>query len=413
MDNNWFESRGYKVLNYQDNTITKVQDSLIVNEKTILAACPSAGKTLMTIYITEEYMKSNPNNKVIVLAHGTTILRTQFHDVLEEIKPNFTYDLIESSEDYNKSTASVIVCLPQTIRKAKLNNCDLLIVDEAHHFYLSSNNNMLKEIIKKTGVRKQLLLTGTPSKFISENTRLKREEYKIIPVSLNTIYDAGMVSEAYVEVASSTYNFTLDDFNQNDELKTSVHIKSVDTKKTLDDLLDKIVGRLRSFRGNVYTNITPDWNILLKDLKKTMFACRSIQQAEQVKKYLDKRGINSALSTSENDIDSLEIKRFKDDEDCLVLIVVYRGVLGFNYERLVNVVDMTTSYNVDRIYQLFSRVIRVDRNNPDQKKLFFKIAPNMLTDYYKHIMTLPVVVQEVSVKVLIIPLKSKNILQLI
>jgi hypothetical protein len=387
MNNNWFESRGLKVLNYQSDSITKVQDSLIVNEKTVLAACPSAGKTLMTIYIIEEYLREHPDHKIIVLAHGTTILRTQFHDVLVDNKPDFTYSLIESGDDYLKSTSSVIVCLPQTLKNVKLRKADLLIVDEAHHFYVSTSAKMIKDIIKETEVKKQLLLTGTPSKFIYENLRLNRQEYHIIPVTLNTIFDAGMVSEAYVEVASSTYNFSLDDYCDDDELKTTVHIKSADTNKTLDDLLEKIVHRLRSFRGNVYANITPDWKILLGSLKKTMVACRSIQQAEQVKKYLDKKGIDSALSTSENDTDSLEIKRFKDEDKCLVLIVVYRGVLGFNFEKLVNVVDMTTSHNVDRIYQLFSRVIRINRDNPDQKKLFFKVAPNMLTDYYKHIMS--------------------------
>jgi len=387
MNNKWFESRGLRVLDYQSESITKVQDSLIVNEKTVLAACPSAGKTLMTIYIIEEYLREHPDHKIIVLAHGTTILRTQFHDVLVDNKPDFTYSLIESGDDYLKSTSSVIVCLPQTLKNVKLRKADLLIVDEAHHFYVSTNAKMIKDIIKETEVKKQLLLTGTPSKFIYENLRLNRQEYHIIPVTLNTIFDAGMVSEAYVEVASSTYNFSLEDYNVDDELKTTVHIKSVDTNKTLDDLLEKIVHRLRSFRGNVYANITPDWKILLGSLKKTMVACRSIQQAEQVKKYLDKKGIDSALSTSENDTDSLEIKRFKDEDKCLVLIVVYRGVLGFNFEKLVNVVDMTTSHNVDRIYQLFSRVIRVDRDNLDQKKLFFKVAPNMLTDYYKHIMS--------------------------
>jgi superfamily II DNA or RNA helicase len=387
MNNKWFESRGLRVLDYQSDSITKVQDSLIVNEKTVLAACPSAGKTLMTIYIIEEYLREHPDHKIIVLAHGTTILRTQFHDVLVDNKPYFTYSLIQSGDDYLKSTSSVIVCLPQTLKNVKLRKANLLIVDEAHHFYVSTSAKMIKDIIKETEVTKQLLLTGTPSKFIYENLRLNRQEYYIIPVTLNTIFDAGMVSEAYVEVASSTYNFSLEDYNVDDELKTTVHIKSSDTNKTLDDLLEKIVHRLRSFRGNVYANITPDWKILLGSLKKTMVACRSIQQAEQVKKYLDKKGIDSALSTSENDTDSLEIKRFKDEDKCLVLIVVYRGVLGFNFEKLVNVVDMTTSHNVDRIYQLFSRVIRVDRDNTDQKKLFFKVAPNMLTDYYKHIMS--------------------------
>jgi len=46
---------------------------------------------------------------------------------------------------------------------------------------------------------------------------------------------------------------------------------------------------------------------------------------------------------------------------------------------------MTTSQNVDRIYQLLCRVIR--KHPEGQKKLFFKVAPNIHSDYYKYIMT--------------------------
>jgi hypothetical protein len=45
MNNNWFESRNLKVLAYQTETINKVKDSLSSQEITVLAACPSAGKT--------------------------------------------------------------------------------------------------------------------------------------------------------------------------------------------------------------------------------------------------------------------------------------------------------------------------------------------------------------------------------
>jgi hypothetical protein len=175
------------------------------------------------------------------------------------------------------------------------------------------------------------------------------------------------------------------DFNQGDELKTNIYIKESETKKTLDDLVAKIVDRLKSIKGNDYQNLLPEWLPTLKRLQKTMIACRSQHQAMQVKHYFDKIGIKSSLSISDVDLDSSEIERFKNEQDCLILIVVGRGILGFNYPELVNVVDMTTSQNVDRIYQLLCRVIR--KHPEGQKKLFFKVAPNIHSDYYKYIMT--------------------------
>ena len=49
MNNNWFISRSLKVLNYQNDVISRVQDSLNHDSITVLAAAPSAGKTLMAI----------------------------------------------------------------------------------------------------------------------------------------------------------------------------------------------------------------------------------------------------------------------------------------------------------------------------------------------------------------------------
>ena len=376
MNNNWFESRGLKVLNYQQSAITKVQESLNVREITVLAAAPCAGKTMMSIYIFEEYLKENPNHKIIVLTHGTTILRTQFHDVLEKIKPNFSYNLVEKYEDYDKN-CDVNVCLPQTLVGKKLNNVDLLVVDEAHQFYFGEK--MVKEIIEKTKPKKQLLLTGTPSPFIKAG-------YDIIPVTLNTIFDEDMVSDLYVEIATSSYSFDpITDYNDNDELLESVEFIESETEKTLNDLVDKIVTRLKSSVGSSYQNLLPEWLPTLKRLKKTMFACRSQQQALQVKSYFDKKNINSALSISDTDYESKEIERFKNEDNCLALIVVGRGILGFNYPELVNVVDMTTSQNIDRIYQLLCRVIR--KHPKGHKKLFIKIAPNIHSDLYKYLMT--------------------------
>jgi len=376
MNNQWFESRNLRVLTYQDTAITKVQESLEQREITVLAACPSAGKTLMTIYMMEEWLHQNPNSKIMVLAHGTTILRTQFHDVLKETKPNFTYNLVEKFTQYDV-TADVNICLPQTLAGNVLDKIDLLIVDEAHQFYFAEK--MMKEIIKQAKPKKQLLLTGTPSPFI-------RKGFKIIPITLNTIFDEGMISDLFVEIATSSYTIDpMTDFNRDDELKTGVYIKESETKKTLDDLISKIVDRLKSIKDNPYQNLLPEWLPTLKKLQKTMIACRSQHQAMQVKSYFDKIGVTSALSISDIDYDSKEIERFKNESDCLILIVVGRGILGFNYPELVNVVDMTTSQNVDRIYQLLCRVIR--KHPEGHKKLFFKVAPNIHSDYYKYIMT--------------------------
>jgi len=282
-------------------------------------------------------------------------------------------------------------------RCKSLAKADLLFVDEAHHFYFAEKKNkkglaMVEDIIQKAKVKKQVLLTGTPSEFI-----LKK--YYVICVPLNVVHDSGMISDFYVDIASSNYNFDFKDYDSNGDLVSPNNMfHTNETNKTLDNLIKEIVRYLNSIRGNDYTNLMPEWLPTLKRLKKTMLACKSRAQARQVQKYFEKIGVKSVVSISEDDNKSKEIKNFVDDNSILVLIVVGRGILGFNYTQLVNVVDMTMTYNIDRIYQLLCRVARkykkVDSNgnatdeyDNSQKKLFFKLAPQMLTDYYQHIMT--------------------------
>lgn len=364
---NWFKNRNLRVLNYQTDVLAKIKTSMSKQEVTVFAACPSAGKTIMSIYVIEDYLIEHPLAKVLVLTHGTTILRTQFCEVLDEIKPDFTSNLVEKFTDYN-CNKQVNVCLPQTLTGHTLPHIDLLIVDEAHQFYFA---NMVQDIIKQTKPSKQLLLTGTPSIFIEKN-------YPIIPIPLMVIYDEGMCADVSVEIATSDYNFDIiKDYNEDKELKGEIEIKNSETKKTLDDLLSKIILKLNNIENN--------WHSALKSMKKTMFACRSQAQATQIKQYFDTIGINSALSISDIDTDSSEIQRFKSEDNCLILIVVGRGILGFNYSKLVNIIDMSTSQNIDRIYQLFCRVVR---KHPDgDKKLFFKIAPKDRSTYYQFVMT--------------------------
>ena len=303
---NWFTKRNLKVLKYQSDILQKIEKSMQEREVTVLAACPSAGKTIMSIFIVEDYLNKNPQNKVLILTHGTCVLRTQYNEVLDEVHPGFTYNLVEKFSDFNINK-EVNVCLPQTLCGKILPQIDLLIVDEAHQFYFA---DMVQEIIKQINPSKQLLLTGTPSPFIARNL-------PIIAVPLMTIYEQNMCSDVRVEIAVSSYSFdVIQDFNEDKELKSEIKIHDNETCKTLDELLNKIVTKLNNNK-NIRT-----WSQTLTQLQKTMFACRNQKQAMQIKRYFDAIGINSALSISDTDSNSSEIQRFKSKDDCLILIVV-------------------------------------------------------------------------------------------
>jgi hypothetical protein len=227
---------------------------------------------------------------------------------------------------------------------------------------------MDQTIIKKTNPANRLLLTGTPSPFI-----LRKDE--IIAVSLQDLYKVGRVVSPSIELASSTYDFTQRDFNNEKELKSGVVIKQEDTIETLNLLLQQISQK---------TNSQQNWLDSLKVLSKTMIVCRSQPQAKQVYAFFETQKVNVALSISDTDTNSTEVKRFMDAKDCLVLIVVGRGILGFNYTELANVIDMSCSQNIDRILQLLCRVVRKPQTNI--QKLFFKVIPMYMEDHFIDVM---------------------------
>jgi superfamily II DNA or RNA helicase len=408
----WFASKNLKKFSYQENCILQVNDSLFTSGfPTILAACPSAGKTSMSIAYIEFYLAINPNAKILVLTHGTTVLRTQYFQEIKKLNVSFTYKEIQPKQkDFN---ASVIIAIPQTLDSFKsLPQFDLLIVDEAHQFYFAEgkgknkgNNGQVKNIIEMIKPKHQLLLSGSPSKFIKKG-------FPIIPITIEELLKENVITDVVVELATSIYKFKTEDFNNTYSVQ-DIAAKKVLTKSntiaTMDDLLTYVLKRLTSAVKNnpkAYANLSTvtkiftgkSWNDALSTLKKTMIACAGVDQADAVYDYLTKKGINCALSHNTNDKDSKEIARFiekvKDETgnetnefvnpDCLVLIVVDRGILGFNLPEMENVIDMTCTYNPDMIFQLMGRVLR--KHPKGKQKLFFKIVPTGLSNLYRGVM---------------------------
>lgn len=380
--NEWFASRNLKQLGYQSQKMQEVITSIANQElPTVFAACPSAGKTLMSICMVDTILQDNPDFRVLVLAHGTNVLRSQYYEEIVGANPNYSHCEITSKQEMNECTAQVVVAIPQSIKGVKkLPKFDLVVVDESHQFYFA---DMVQTIIRKVGAKYQLLLTGTPSIFI-------RNEFPLITVTVNEILEYDMVEDLTVVVASSNYRIGRADFNASGDVREDFEFQETETNNTLDDFLTVLESKLKSVLKEFTAleagvSALTGWHLPLKALDKTMIVARSQQQAMQIRNYFWRKKVNVALSTSDTDSTSSEIQRFKEDNDCRVLIVVGRGILGFSFTRMINVVDMSGTQNIDRIFQLMCRVIR--KHPEGRKKFFFKIAPKDLEHNYEYIMT--------------------------
>lgn len=352
---------------YQEKALSQ----LGIKGTQVLSICPGGGKTYTAI----EYVLRNPQfEKVLILTHGTNVLKSQWSDDFN------TLGLTYSNELHNSERFTITI--PHAIVKKDIPKFDLIIVDEAHEFYYVENKateseGMLKNIIKKVKPSCSLFLTGTPSKFI-------KNEMKPIIISGCEIYGdkdgKKYLSNTYFGLVKSAYALDTEDFDIEGDT-SSFEFTKKDTKESLESLVKEMLNRLET---NEKLKTSPNaLNVLSRTklnrfqkafggLGKTLIAARNITHANVLKAVLEANKVSVVVSESKGDKDSENIAKFKDDSTIQVLIVVRRGILGFNMPTLVNVVDFTMSRNIDRIYQLYARVLRV---HPDGKeKFYFKMC---------------------------------------
>lgn len=333
---------------YQKKAIEEIEEILKLGNDAVLASSPSSGKTIMAI----EFIKRNKGS-FLILTHGQVILKEMWEKELKKhLSPN----------DFLRVTYG----LPQGLQNREISKVDFVIIDEAHEFTFADMVSRILEVNKES---KKIYLTGTPSKFIEK-------QYPVVVIPAIELIEKGYVSDLYVGLFSTTANIRQSDRNESEDLKKDSCDKlEKSVKSDLDSLLDSMIARLASSgmtKDKPYLAKATSWVPILKEIDKTMIACASIKQAEEVAEYFVNKGIDAISSNSIDDPESLNIQRFMTESSIQVLVVVDRAVLGFNMENLVNVVDMTCSHNINRIYQLYARVMR--KNDQNKKKYFFKLT---------------------------------------
>ena len=338
----------------------------------ILAMCPNGGKTEVAIDVIASYLNLNPKHKVLIFTHSTIVLLDNFIERLEKYDCPFSWSII-GDVDFNPDS-QVHICLPNSEDKIK-GKYDFLIVDEAHENYLAER---VQRIIKKIKPKKQLLLTGTPSKFIRKG--YKKDD--IFTLAMNEISDT-YFAKLNIELVASNYNW-LKYYNKF-EVRENFKYTEQDTEKTLErvilQLLErvKLKGSAKEFNGIDFVSKfkklgkkkLSDWGLAYKELGRTIVICNETKHADIINKILLKHGVDSNVSHSKNDKKSTIIEEFKNNK-YNVLVVVDRARLGYSDDGLFNIIDMSGTHNPDIIYQIFARVLR---GNLKMEKYYIKVTP--------------------------------------
>jgi len=339
----------------------------------LLAACPNAGKTFMSLEIAESMVVLGNLNRVLVLAHGTTVLRDQYRARLAEERPHFK---------------AIDVFIPQELHRKKLRQYDLVIVDEAHQFY-GEDCKMNVEILKKVRPKHVLLLTGSPSKFIADGFETGKNMTCFSLQQLQS-QEPSAVADVMIECASSAYGIRETDYTDRKEVRADFQYTAPATNATLDQVLKTLTARLKlsghKLDGTLnrlrFKSVKAGWNTVLGRMRKTIIATPSIDVANQTSSYFTKNGVKCVVSHSRDGGESDTIETFKKDESVRLLIVVNRAQLGFDFSELFNFVDMTGSRNPDRIFQMFCRVVRSSKAEPSHNKLFVKVLSRAFSEIH-------------------------------
>jgi hypothetical protein len=400
----------YKKIKWQIKFWT--DEEFYKDEIVVVAAGTSAGKskalvTRLEIELTLKKLEvryRNQNNKLksLICPSSTNVLLDNMVDTFIEFEPSFTYKVVSNRIELEESVNSdcdVIIALPQLCiaNVDLLPKIDIFMLDEGHQWYFANNGKgSVDTIIKKIEPNQQILLTGSPSKFIAHKDK---HNYKFLFVTVFDLMDEGLVHAPKVEIVSCSHKFKREDYKGNyGNLKSGKTSDKSKNKNSLREVLEEMMVKLYYNNDNKwlknrkslgkFTEIIHKINQMINEMGKSIIYCDSIPQANTFYKELCEMGLENQtlISHSKVDPNSDNFNEFKKNSKIKILISVDRGKLGFNESELFNVIDFTFTQSLDMLLQMLGRLLRLSDKNPDKRKIYYKVATVETAEYYSNLM---------------------------
>jgi hypothetical protein len=280
--------------------------------------------------------------KILVLTHGQNILKEQFYSRFTKLGLNKKLS-VKYIDEY-KNSDDICISLPQSYRKLKKFKFDLIVIDEAHHFFFE---NMVQTILKDIKPKYVLPMTGSISGFI------RNTEYPIVSISTEELLANKVICNPKITISKFNWDLKDSDYTRNDFVRQDTIFE------------DKFIRKVLKEHQNCFRS-------------KTMIICNDVAHQRQCQKALSKMGISSLITNYKTDKKSENLSNFKSSKE-KVLLVVRRGVLGYDLNSLRYIIDFSGSMNVDFLYQAINRVTRLGLTG----KKFIKVCDDSrLSIYY-------------------------------
>jgi hypothetical protein len=399
-------------VDYQEDWLLNTESYIHPNN--VLAFSPAGGKTNTIIIYLEILHRLGILGKTLLFSAAESLLKRNMQISLEEFKPNFSYIIVNKTDDIKKGkkdNVDVFISLPQMFTERNKANSkllpkiELLVTDEAHIWFLK---NTIQKFIKEKGITKFVELTGSPYIFNLANDISKergvKSTYRIHYVTTNDLLSRNRIKNVNLQmITTPAYNFSNKSFIGGTANGNLIGNQTKGKAKNRHALIDVLNGMLEKCNYNCKipiiknkTNlglVSKAWYVvgnMFESMGQTIITTDSIEMCDEFYKVFSENGLDNKLlkSHSKCDPNSKNFELFEAEPNKYkILIVVDRGQLGYNYLELFNIVDFTFGTNIIKLHQLLNRVTRKSKLNPNKDKIFFKVATNELEGWYKVVMT--------------------------
>lgn len=324
---------------YQKVIAAKTIKILKKRNKVLVGAYCGAGKsTIMTLIIEAFVRQHGQHTRVLVLCENLNSLKEQYLAHLANPHNPISFSYGDVNE---KSDVQVKVGIAASLAALEWQSVDLLLVDEVHRQY---NGARINSFIRKLGPIKEVLFTGSPSKFIGES-----ESIPMVTLSGEELVDKGVYSGC------------------------DLYVTRTAAKENPHSVLSAFL--LHAKQVNAH-------------LSKVLIVCPTIKFAETINEILSAGGFKTFLSTSKNDSDNSILNAAKASSDGF-LISVGKCSLGFNDESIRTLLDCrstSTAKSLDASNQIFSRILR--RAPDGARKSYFRVSNADSESYNRQVLVL-------------------------
>lgn len=357
-----------RLYKFQEDCMNDLLKGFKSNPTQVLSWYTGAGKTNVFVEMCRRLIAKNKNIKIGISSYLTIDMKDQVYDRICEFGlKEFTQKL--SPEMPISSTPNIYVFNPQGLYKKDLPfKFDYFIVDECH-VAMGEDCKMIRTIIKKMCNKdtRKLIVSATPWDVLA------MKDFKDAPIfkrPLDAGFKDGLITDFRFHAEESQVEFKPDDFNRVGDVTT---------------------GALKTYRQIMKSSCLGKMEYILKtygkDLgKKVLVICppgnfseiaHSLQEKFGGLCFLQYDTIDSDLHKKITD-PQVSLNKFKTDPKVRFLFVVNKCQVGFDFQDLTSVIDLTMTRNIKVLAQRCGRIARKSGNK--DKHYFYVYDKSLMKD---------------------------------